>query len=144
MVLKIVINDVKTGKSYKKELGEGEETAFFGKKLGETIQGELLGMPGYEFEFAGGSDNAGFPMRKDVPGVGHKKILTVKSVGVKNVNRAGMRIRKTVTGNTIDYRTAQLNLKVLKYGAEPLEKKEEKPEEKKEDKTAEAPNEKTE
>jgi small subunit ribosomal protein S6e len=118
MDLKINIAD-KSGKSIKKELKEDQASAFYGKKLGEKIHGELLEMNGYEFEIAGGSDYCGFPMRKDVNGIMRKAILTTRGIG-NNYNRKGMRLRRTVAGNTIYNKTTQLNLKVLKYGAESL------------------------
>ena len=130
MDLKINIAD-KSGKAIKKELKEDQATVFHGKKIGDKIHGELLNLPGYEFEISGGSDYCGFPMRKDVNGIMRKAILTTKGLG-NNYNRKGMRLRRTVAGNTVYNKTSQLNLKVLKYGPEPLVKEEPKAEEKKE------------
>ena len=130
MDLKINIAD-KSGKSVKKELKEEQAQSLYGKKLGEKFHGELLDMPGYEFEIAGGSDYCGFPMRKDVNGSMRKQILTIKGKGNK-YNRKGMRLRRTIAGNTIYAKTAQLNLKVTKHGSEPLIKAEAKSEEKQE------------
>ena len=64
---KIVIG-TKKGKCLQKELSEDESSNFIGKKIKETISGDLLGFSGYEFEITGGSDNCGFPMRRDVDG----------------------------------------------------------------------------
>jgi small subunit ribosomal protein S6e len=130
MDLKINIAD-KSGKTIKKELKEDQASTLYGKKLGDKINGEILDMAGYEFEISGGSDFCGFPMRKDVNGIMRKAILTTKATGNK-YNRRGMRLRRTLAGNTIYNKTAQLNLKVLKHGAEPLIKDEPKTEEKKE------------
>jgi small subunit ribosomal protein S6e len=91
----------------------------FGKKLGDKIRGELVEKQGYEFEITGGSDNAGFPMRKDVTGTGRRKLLITRSIGNQQT-AAGVRIRKTVAGNTVSEFTSQLNVKVLKYGSQPL------------------------
>ena len=132
MDLKINIAD-KSGKCVKKELKEEQASVFYNKKIGDKINGELIDMPGYEFEIAGGSDYCGFPMRKDVQGILRKGILVSgKTVG-NNYSRNGMRMRRTVAGNTIYNKTTQLNLKVLKYGSTPLIAPEEKKaEEKKE------------
>jgi small subunit ribosomal protein S6e len=130
MDLKINIAD-KSGKTIKKELKEDQTTAFHGKKIGDKINGEILDLAGYEFEVSGGSDYCGFPMRKDVNGIMRKAILVTKGFGNK-YNRKGMRLRRTVAGNTIYNKTSQVNLKVIKYGSEPLVKKESKAEEKKE------------
>jgi small subunit ribosomal protein S6e len=127
---KIVIG-LKNGKSYQKELKDNDAEFFIGKKLGEKVKGNNFGLEGYEFQITGGSDNSGFPMRKDVEGTAKKKILAVKGIGVKP-KRAGQRQRKTVRGNTISAEIAQINLKVLKEGKEKfgVEKPEEAPEQK--------------
>ncbi|MGV8086820.1 MAG: S6e family ribosomal protein [Candidatus Woesearchaeota archaeon] len=118
MDLKLNIAD-KSGKCIKKELKEDQATVFHGKKIGDKINGEMLDLAGYEFEISGGSDYCGFPMRSDVTGIMRKAILTTKGLG-NNYNRKGMRLRRTVAGNTVYNKTSQLNLKVLKYGPEPL------------------------
>lgn len=123
---KIVIGDHKTGKSYQKEISEDNINPFLGLKIRSTFNGEIMDMPGYEFEITGGSDYAGFPMRRDVEGISRKKIFTTDSVGV-HIKGKGMKKRKTVAGNTIFEKTAQINVKILKFGNEPLEKPAEEP-----------------
>lgn len=115
MELKINIGDPKSGKTFTKTVSEDDAKLFFNKKIGETIKGELLQAPGYEFLFVGGSDYCGFPMRNDVDGTLRKRILLVSGIGLRK-NREGRRVRKTVAGNTVYLRTAQLNLKVIKQG----------------------------
>jgi len=107
---KIVINDPKTGKTYQKTL---DEQAFIGKKIGDKIDSNLVGMAGFELEITGGSDVAGFPMRGDVQGSGRKKALLTSGTGV-NIKRKGKKVRKTVMGNTISENIVQINLKVIK------------------------------
>jgi small subunit ribosomal protein S6e len=92
--------------------------AFIGKKIGETVDGGLIGYPGYEFSITGGSDLAGFPMRKDVQGGVKKRILVGKaSTGLKakRINE-GDRIRILVRGNTITDQIVQVNCIVTKEG----------------------------
>lgn len=127
---KIVINDPKTGKSYQKELKDLDSKALIGQKIGAKVKGEVMDMTGYEFELCGGSDFAGFPMRADVKGSLRKKILAVEGIGLSKKGH-GIRTRKSVVGNTVGENTAQVNLKIIKYGKEPLEKKEETPKEEK-------------
>lgn len=114
---KIVINDVKTGKSYQKTVPEQGLT---GKKIGDKIDGKIVGLTGYELEIKGGSDTAGFPMIATVDTIGRKKALLSKGPGVK-IKRKGMLTRKTVRGNTISDKTAQINLKITKYGTKTIE-----------------------
>ncbi|MBI4919023.1 30S ribosomal protein S6e [archaeon] len=140
--LKVILG-LNDGKSIQKELSEENSANLLGKKLGDKVPGDLIGFKDYEFEVTGGSDNCGFPMRKDVQGAGRKRILSLKgTVGVqgwwsykkggkvftKRLSK-GIRIRKTVCGNTINDKTSQVNLKVLKAGA-PLEANKEAPAEK--------------
>nr|MDO8114622.1 S6e family ribosomal protein [Candidatus Sigynarchaeota archaeon] len=103
--------------------------AFVGKKIDEAIDGGLIGYPGYEFTVKGGSDLAGFPMRKDVQGGIKKRILAGKaSVGIRRHRiRKGDRIRVLVRGNTITDQIVQVNCVVTKEGKVQLfvEKKEE-------------------
>ncbi|MEM4282601.1 MAG: S6e family ribosomal protein [Candidatus Woesearchaeota archaeon] len=118
---KLVIG-TKTGVCVQKELQEPGSRVFLGKKIGEVVKGDELGLPelaGYEFLITGGSDDCGFPMRADVAGVGRRRILAVAGVGVKKVGK-GIRIRKTVCGNTIHPKISQINLKVTKEGSKPL------------------------
>ncbi|MEM3154322.1 MAG: 30S ribosomal protein S6e [Candidatus Woesearchaeota archaeon] len=125
---KVVIG-TKNGRCVQKEIREPEAKTFLGKKIGDTISGDAIGLTGYEFVVTGGSDYCGFPMRKDVEGFARKRILAVKGVGLK-MKAKGIRQRKTVCGNTIHPKISQVNLKVTKEGKEPLaapaeEKKEE-------------------
>lgn len=136
---KIVLSDPKTGLSSQREVKDQQASALIGMKIKDNVKGETIGLGGYELEITGGSDYCGFPMRKDVLGVGRKKILAVSGVGIKKANK-GIKQKKTVCGNTIHEKTAQVNMKVLKEGAEKIfikkegseEKKEAKKEEKKE------------
>lgn len=119
MVVKIVISDPKSGRTVQKEISDEKIDAMYGKKLGDKFEGDLVGFDGYEFEITGGSDFCGFPMRKDVEGTLRKKILAVSGIGLKK-NNPGVRTRKTLAGNVIYEKTAQINVKVLKTGAEDL------------------------
>ncbi len=107
---KIVINDPKTGKTYQKAVNE---EALIGKKIGDKIAGSLIGIPDFELEITGGSDNAGFPMRKDIQGSGRKKALLTSGTGV-HIKRDGKKVRKTVMGNTINSNIVQVNMKIIK------------------------------
>lgn len=116
---KLVLNDTKTGKAHQREVKDEEANFLIGKKIGDKVSGDGFGLAGYEFQVTGGSDRSGFPMRKDLDLDGKKKILIVGGVGLKT-KRKGMRIRKTVAGNTVGVDTVQINLKVLKFGKEKL------------------------
>ena len=121
--LKLVIG-VKEGKSYQKELKSPEADAFLKKRIGDNINGDEFGFPGYEFLITGGSDKCGFPMRKGIQ-FHRKKILTGQGVGFCGKDRNGKKQfglvrRRTVCGERITSIIRQVNLKVVKAGAQPL------------------------
>jgi len=131
--VKVVINDTKNGRSYQKPYSNER---LIGKKIGDKIEGTIVGLQGYELELTGGSDKAGFAMRKDVEGSSRKKILIGKGVGLRKIAN-DVRRKKSVVGNMIGENTAQVNLKVVKYGTKDVKellgiKDEPKKEEKKE------------
>jgi len=114
---KLVINDPKTGKSYSKSINLD---MFDNKKIGDKLQGNPLGLDGYELEITGGSDKSGFPLRKDFQSSARKRVLLTKGVGV-NLKRKGMRKRKTIRGSMITSSIAQINLKISKQGQKKIE-----------------------
>jgi len=116
--MKIVLG-TKDGKTAQKEISEDQAALLVGKKIGEKVAGDELGYDGYEFEITGGSDSSGTPMRRDVDGSGKKRILAVKGIGVKQ-KRHGQKQRKTISANTIEEKTSQVNMKVTKEGKAPL------------------------
>jgi small subunit ribosomal protein S6e len=143
MEFKLNIGCPKTKKCVKKELKETDCKPLIGKKIGEVLKGEAIDFPGYEFKITGGSDSSGFPMRHDVDAAQRKRILISSGVGIKKKKRKGIRLRRTVAGNTIHEKTAQINMKILKYGPEPLEKVAEEPKkEKKQEKASKEENKK--
>ena len=112
---KLTISDPKTGLSIQREAKEQAAQRFIGLKIGDKVKGEAIDLQGYEFEISGGSDYCGFPMRKDVQGLGRKKIMAVSGVGFHKKEN-GIKQRKTVCGNTIHAKMAQINLKVTQEG----------------------------
>lgn len=120
MNYKLVISDPKNKKAYQKEIDQ-KQTGLKGKKIGEKVSGNNLGLTGYELEVTGGSDRQGFPMRKDVEGISRKKILLALPPGF-HPKLSGQRKRKSVMGNTVSEQISQVNLKVVTGGKESLDK----------------------
>ena len=119
--MKFVIADPKNGKCFQVELDENKSRPFYKEKIGSKIDGSLVGLAGYQLEITGGSDKQGFPMRKDVHGTRRKKILLSAGTGFKK-KKKGERRKKTVCGNRINENIAQINLKVTKFGDQPVAK----------------------
>ncbi len=146
MVFKIVLSDPKSRKAYQKDADE-TGSGLAGKKLGETVTGDFLGLTGYELQITGGSDKDGFPMRRDMEGIGRKKALLSSGPGF-HPKIKGQRKRKSIRGNTVSAQIAQINMKIVKHGeksveellgVKPKEKKaEETPEERQKKKQEEA------
>ncbi|MBT4604933.1 30S ribosomal protein S6e [archaeon] len=120
---KVVIGQ-KDGKTHQQKLESTNAEALMRKRIGETVSGDALGFPGYEFQITGGSDNAGFPLRKGILAA-RKRILAQKGVGIsgktRNKNKQkGLYRRRTVSGEMISTGTSQINMKVTKVGPNPL------------------------
>lgn len=106
------------GKTYQKTV----ENQFSGMKIGDKVDGSLIGLKGYELIITGGSDTSGFPMRIGIDSPARKKGFFGKGIGVNDgIDRKGKKIRKTVVGSIVSDNIAQLNLKVTKAGTEDLE-----------------------
>ena len=115
---KINIGDTE-GKCFSKIVRDAQATALIGLKIGDQIDGNLIGFPTYEFVITGASDRDGFPHRANIQGTGRRKYLLSGGTGYK-VPRKGRRIRKSVRGNTLSEVSYQINLKVSKSGNKPL------------------------
>lgn len=120
MSFKVVISDPETGKSYQTEVKEPETRRLIGLKIGDKIDGAILGLSGYELLITGGSDKDGFPMRKDISGSGRTSIVLASGPGFRP-RRRGERKRKRVRGAQISEATVQINTKVMKKGEKPLD-----------------------
>jgi len=122
----------KNGKTFKME---SETETLNGKKLGDKINGKDVSpdLEGYEFEITGASDKSGFTAMKDLEGTGLNRVLLTYGKAMKKRPRKegkkkqlckkpkGLRLRRTVRGNTISDATSQINLKILKDGTKKLE-----------------------
>jgi small subunit ribosomal protein S6e len=117
---KLVISDPETGKAVQYELDDAKTNAMVGKHVGEMVEGDVLGLPGYKLKITGGSDSAGFPIRPDVHGSGKKRVLIRNPPGFRS-DRKGMARRKTVRGRELNADISQVNMRVEEKGTTPLE-----------------------
>ena len=108
----------KEGKCYKTEVKDQHAAPLMGLNIGEKIDGNKMGLEGYEFQLTGGMDYCGFPMRSGILGQ-RKKISIYKSVGFRGALK-GIKRRKTVCGHKVNEKISAINLKVLKEGAKKL------------------------
>jgi small subunit ribosomal protein S6e len=115
--MKFVVSDQKSGKAY---TASAEQELFIGKKIGEIIKLDEIGLAGYEAKITGGSDKQGFPMSVSLVGSVRKKIFTTDALGF-NATKKGERKKVTVRGSAISPETAQVNLVVTKAGSTALD-----------------------
>src|SRR3989338_9923004 len=111
--MNIVISDPKTGKAFSKKVESASN--FSGRKIGQEIQLDSIGLNGYSAKITGGSDKDGFPMRKDLGGTSRKKLFIVVD------RKKGEKKRITKRGNTVAEDIKELNVMVTKYGSVSLE-----------------------
>ncbi len=99
---------------------ETEVENFTGKEIGDTFNGELLGLNGYTLEITGGSDKSGFPMRKSIEGSERERVMIESGSGIKT-QEDGVRRRKSVRGKRVSEEIEQLNAKVVEEGSKSVE-----------------------
>jgi small subunit ribosomal protein S6e len=119
-VFKFVVADPETRKTYQLEIDQDKAVGLIGKKIGDKFNGDILGLPGYEIQITGGTDKDGFPMHPHVHGPGKKKVLLAGPPGF-HPRLKGQRKKKTVRGNVISRDIVQINCKIIKKGAKPIE-----------------------
>jgi len=108
---KVIVSDPDAGKSKVVELEGTRAVPLIGRRLGEVIDGTVVGMSGQKLQITGGSDKDGFPMRPNIHGGVRVNVILSKSVGF-HPHREGERQRKTIRGNVITEEIVQVNVKV--------------------------------
>jgi small subunit ribosomal protein S6e len=112
---KLVVSDPKTGKSEVHEVKEAPAQMLVGRKIGDVLDGVPLGLT-VKIILTGGSDKAGFPMRRDVLGGGKNYVLLTSGVGFRSKTE-GVKKRRMVRGNTVTEEVFQLNAKKVEEAA---------------------------
>ena len=115
--LKVVISEKAT--SYARTVTDAQVSSLLGRRIGETVGGDAIGLPGYTLKITGGTDKSGFPLRGDLPGARQVRVLVGEGVGF-HAPRRGMRKRRTFRGNTVSEDTVQVNLAVEAKGSKPI------------------------
>ncbi len=116
--MNIVVSDPKSRKAFSINT---DAPVFVGKKIGDIVELDGLGLSGYKAVITGGSDKDGFPMKPGLPGSARRRIVIGASVGHRPEER-NVKKRKTVRGCVISEEIQQVNLKIVEYGKEPLDK----------------------
>lgn len=137
---KIIISDPETGKSRSLEVEGSRAVPLIGRRIGEEVDGSVVGMTGHKLRITGGSDKDGFPIRPNVHGGVRVRVIITEGVGFRS-SRKGERRRKTLRGNVITEDIVQLNMKIVekpkkaekpkKVAKKPVKKEAKKPRERK-------------
>lgn len=109
---KVIISDPETGKSKSLEVEESRAVPLVGRRIGEEVDGTVVGMTGHKLRITGGSDKDGFPIRPNVHGGVRVRVIITEGVGFRSA-RKGERQRKTLRGNVITEDIVQLNMKIV-------------------------------
>lgn len=107
-----VIGEIFAAQAFQIRVSEDVASRFIGLKIGDRVDGRLIGLPNITLEIRGGSDLAGFPMRLDVEGAVKKYILLSSGPGFKPKEK-GERRRKLIRGNTISPDIVQINTVIV-------------------------------
>ena len=122
VLMKIVISE-KEGKSYSLDIDKEKEVMLYGKKIGEEVQGDLIGLPGYTLKIMGGSDISGFPMRHDISGNRRAKVLMARGAGLQITGKLKQKLNKgdkhkrMLRGSSIGEGIVSLNFTVAQAGS---------------------------
>jgi small subunit ribosomal protein S6e len=106
------------GQTFQEELDDASQLV--GKKIGEEVDGGIVGLNGYKLEITGGSDKQGFPMRRSLEGPARRRVLIEDGAGIDE-DEYGVRRRKSVRGNQVSEDIQQLNMKVVEEGSKSVE-----------------------
>jgi small subunit ribosomal protein S6e len=109
VTFKLVVSDPKSRKSEASEVKDAAAQLLMGRKVGDVVDATTIGLTG-KIMITGGSDRAGFPMRRDTLGGGKNYVLMTRGVGYRS-REDGVKKRKLVRGNTITEETYQVNAK---------------------------------
>lgn len=109
---KIIVSDPETGKSRSVEVEGTRAVPLIGRRLGEVIDGSVVGMSGHKLQITGGSDKDGFPMRPNIHGGVRVSVILSEGVGFQPPQR-GERQRKTLRGNVVTDEIVQVNMKIM-------------------------------
>jgi len=113
---KVVVSDPKTGRAESVEIKGDKALKLIGHKIGDVIEGALIGKPGLKLKITGGSGKAGEPMLPFLPGGAKKRLLLSGPPGY-HPPKKGMRKRKLVRGNVITDEIVQINMAIV-YSSE--------------------------
>ncbi len=116
--MKIVYSDPKSGRTAQAELSSDMLAIVLNKRIGDEIDGAVIGLSGYTLKITGGSDKSGFPRDSSIQGTAKRSVM--KKIANSGKHKGEYR-RKMVAGSTITENIEQLNTVIVKYGDKPVD-----------------------
>jgi small subunit ribosomal protein S6e len=116
--MKIVYSDPKSGRTAQAELSSDMVAMVINKRIGDELDGAVVGLSGYTLKITGGSDKSGFPMDNSIQGTAKRSVM--RKIADAGKDKGEYR-RKTVAGSTISENIEQVNAVITKYGDKPIE-----------------------
>ena len=110
---KVIISHRGTGKSLVRDLKDRDARVLVGMHIGEEFDSSVLGIEGGRVKITGGSDRAGFPMRRDIMGGVKSYVLLTEGIGFRSGEK-GEKRRKLVRGSIITEEIYQVNAVLTK------------------------------
>ncbi len=110
--MKIVYSDPKSGRTAQVELAKEKAGMVLNYKIGDTIDGGIIGLTGCKLKITGGSDNSGFPLERSIQGTIKTRTGRITATG----KSAGTPKMQTVRGNMISTDVEQINTIIVEYG----------------------------
>ena len=105
--------EVMRAPSFQITLSHEKSSKLYGLKIGDIVDGSIIGLSGYSLLITGGSDKSGAPMLPYIPGPVKKYVLLSGPPGF-HPKEEGLRRRKFVRGNAISEDTVQVNTVIVK------------------------------
>ncbi|MCC6040763.1 MAG: 30S ribosomal protein S6e [Desulfurococcaceae archaeon] len=109
--LQEIEGEIFRARAWQVRVNDERTSTFIGLKIGDEVDGSILGLKGVKLIITGGSDISGFPMRPDIAGPLKKRALLPDPPGF-HPREDGERRRKMVRGNTIAPDIVQINTKI--------------------------------
>ncbi len=104
--------EVFRARAWQIRINDDRTKRLIGLKIGDTFDGELVGLKNVKLQIRGGTDYSGFPMRPDIMGGVKKRVLLSGPPGF-HPREKGERRRKMVRGNTITEDIVQINTMII-------------------------------
>ncbi|MFB6299689.1 MAG: 30S ribosomal protein S6e [Halobacteriales archaeon] len=117
----VIVGDPETGMTHQFEVEDQAANRFAGKELGDTVDGNAVGLDGYTLELTGGSDSTGRPLRPAVAGRALRDVLLEERTTGFRPSREGERKRVSVRGREISDAVSQINAKIVERGDTPVD-----------------------